>query len=414
MGKKYLDTKEGTLESSILGVWRDAVGVQEEDNPSSRVDARTKSYREHRAKLEAARIKREQKKLDPVNKKAVMKKFDDRKDRDIDNDGDVDSTDKYLHKRRQAISKAIKKEEVELEEAFKKGDKVTVNVAKSSDRELQQLSKKFGDTVSGVVIGQTGKIVMVKTDKGIINPFVKDVMKEEVELDEETIIDKVKDIVKRKSAAKIDGVMVDLFTASAISQIYDKVNPMNKKKMEKLPIKKLASAAMKVMQKNEYVPEDMTVTASTDGGISQRDLDYVQKELRKLGIRDAVVDQNEMDRNKIDVKTKMSDAKVKKAFDKSKITVNYEHVDLDERKLKEYYEIGTTKYLKHAQNVTPGEPGSEAEEYTNVSYFKVKDMREALKKVWGLQEEEKVKKEGEKTETGKKMAKVDTEPKMGA
>ena len=31
------------------------------------------------------------------------------------------------------------------------------------------------------------------------------------------------------------------------------------------------------------------------------------------------------------------------------------------------------------------EPGSEAEEYTNVSYFKVKDMREALKKVWGLQ-----------------------------
>ena len=78
------------------------------------------------------------------------------------------------------------------------------------------------------------------------------------------------------------------------------------------------------------------------------------------------------------------------------------------------YEIGTAKYLKHAQNVTPGEPGSEAEEYTNVSYFKVKDMREALKKVWGLQEEEKVKKEGEKTETGKKMAKVDTEPKMGA
>ena len=346
MGKKYLDTKEGTLESSILGVWRDAVGVQEEDNPSSRVDARTKSYREHRAKLEAARMKREQKKLDPVNKKAVMKKFDDRKDRDIDNDGDVDSTDKYLHKRRQAISKAIKKEEVEL--------------------------------------------------------------------DEETIIDKVKDIVKRKSAAKIDGVTVDLFTASAISQIYDKVNPMNKKKMEKLPITKLASAAMKVMQKNEYVPEDMTVTASTDGGISQRDLDYVQKELRKLGIRDAVVDQNEMDSNKIDVKTKMSDAKVKKAFDKSKMTVNYEHVDLDERKLKEYYEIGTAKYLKHAQNVTPGEPGSEAEEYTNVSYFKVKDMREALKKVWGLQEEEKVKKEGEKTETGKKMAKVDTEPKMGA
>ena len=41
-----------------------------------------------------------EKKLDPVNKDAVKKKFDDRKDKDIDNDGDVDSTDKFLHKRR--------------------------------------------------------------------------------------------------------------------------------------------------------------------------------------------------------------------------------------------------------------------------------------------------------------------------
>ena len=44
--------------------------------------------------------------MDPVNKDAVKKKFDDRKDKDIDNDGDVDSSDKYLHKRRKAISKA--------------------------------------------------------------------------------------------------------------------------------------------------------------------------------------------------------------------------------------------------------------------------------------------------------------------
>jgi hypothetical protein len=51
----------------------------------------------------------EEKKLDPVNPKAADK-FKDRKDKDIDNDGDVDSSDKYLHKRRKAIGKAIKKE----------------------------------------------------------------------------------------------------------------------------------------------------------------------------------------------------------------------------------------------------------------------------------------------------------------
>ena len=45
--------------------------------------------------------------MDPVNPKAVKKKFDDRKDKDIDNDGDTDSSDEYLHKRRKAISKAL-------------------------------------------------------------------------------------------------------------------------------------------------------------------------------------------------------------------------------------------------------------------------------------------------------------------
>ena len=77
-----MDTKDGTLESSILGVWQEAAKKNED-------------------------------KLDPVNKDAVKKDFDDRKDKDIDNDGDVDSTDKYLHKRRKAVSKAITKEGLE-------------------------------------------------------------------------------------------------------------------------------------------------------------------------------------------------------------------------------------------------------------------------------------------------------------
>ena len=79
---------------------------------------------------------------------------------------------------------------------------------------------------------------------------------EEVELDE-NVIDKVKKIASEKQAMKIDGVLVDMFTASAISQIYDKVNDANKKKMEKLPIIKLANLAFKMMQKNEFVPEEV-------------------------------------------------------------------------------------------------------------------------------------------------------------
>ena len=49
--------------------------------------------------------------LDAVQPKAVKKKFKDRKDKDIDNDGDTDNSDKFLHKKRKAISKAISKKD---------------------------------------------------------------------------------------------------------------------------------------------------------------------------------------------------------------------------------------------------------------------------------------------------------------
>ena len=55
-----------------------------------------------------------EKKLDPVGKE----------DGDVDNDGDQDSSDKYLMKRRKAIGKAIAKEESEVDECWKTHKKV--------------------------------------------------------------------------------------------------------------------------------------------------------------------------------------------------------------------------------------------------------------------------------------------------
>ena len=87
MGKKYFDTKKDTLESSILSVWQEAAKKVDETNKNNKSD--------------------DGEGMDAVQPKAVKKKFKDRKDKDIDNDGDVDDSDKFLHKRRKAISKAV-------------------------------------------------------------------------------------------------------------------------------------------------------------------------------------------------------------------------------------------------------------------------------------------------------------------
>ena len=61
--------------------------------------------------------------MDKVDKEALKKKFKDRKDKDIDNDGDVDDSDEYLHNRRKTIAKAIAKEQSEVQLKDKNVDK---------------------------------------------------------------------------------------------------------------------------------------------------------------------------------------------------------------------------------------------------------------------------------------------------
>ncbi len=75
----------------------------------------TQKMRELNASFEPKEPLIAEKSLDPVDKKELKGKHKDRTDKDIDNDGDVDSSDKYLHKKRKAISKAMK-EDAEVEE----------------------------------------------------------------------------------------------------------------------------------------------------------------------------------------------------------------------------------------------------------------------------------------------------------
>ena len=75
--------------------------------------------------------------MDPVNRKELKGKHADRKDGDIDNDGDEDESDKYLHKRRKAISKNTK-------------DEVEMNPKKTKDKASTQNADTMESTLPTV------------------------------------------------------------------------------------------------------------------------------------------------------------------------------------------------------------------------------------------------------------------------
>ena len=78
-----------------------------------------------------------EKKLDPVGKE----------DGDVDNDGDKDSSDSYLMKRRKAIAKAMKKEEIEKEEVQQMDEFVGAAMG------ALKVASKAGPAIKGVAQG---------------------------------------------------------------------------------------------------------------------------------------------------------------------------------------------------------------------------------------------------------------------
>jgi len=72
--------------------------------------------------------------LDPVDTDEVEPEddFEDREDKDIDNDGDTDDQDKFIHKKRKAITKAVK------------------STKESLDRRPKKRLKDIGNNVSGI------------------------------------------------------------------------------------------------------------------------------------------------------------------------------------------------------------------------------------------------------------------------
>ena len=162
---KYLKTKPGSLEEAVSAAQQAAIAIAKKEKGEKPKEENNFIYAAKMAKkngektftiggkqFEVEKVEcpqcegkgcdhcdgkgfHEEDNLDPVNKKAVKKKFDDRKDKDIDNDGDVDSTDKYLHKRRKAISKSMGESLMSVAESVKQMWQEAAKKAESQDLE---------------------------------------------------------------------------------------------------------------------------------------------------------------------------------------------------------------------------------------------------------------------------------------
>ena len=122
-----------------------------------------------------AKPKEPKKKLDPVGKE----------DSDVNNDGKVDSTDKYLKNRRKAVTKAVKQEEGDAEETGKKAksaedvkkgkgtkgqEAIDVNPNMKEEKQIDELKAR---TIGSYVRKATSNLEKKKREKEGTDAYIK-------------------------------------------------------------------------------------------------------------------------------------------------------------------------------------------------------------------------------------------------
>jgi hypothetical protein len=141
MSKKYLDSKAGSVEEISTKIASEQPSIDRTFKADVKLTTEKKYFETKPGSLADAAAKVVSEAMDPVNKDAVKKQFKDRKDKDIDNDGDVDKTDKYLHTRRQAISKNIKEDDMAKFHKMQKDGKSADDIAKALGLDVKSVKK---------------------------------------------------------------------------------------------------------------------------------------------------------------------------------------------------------------------------------------------------------------------------------
>ena len=240
------DAPTNATGAAVAGTGDDSsVVVMRKKKKKTFLDARTKEYKEHQKRLEAARQRREERK----RKAAEM------------NEEQIDEMKKVeITLNNPNDAKKIKKDVIDLTNKKRKvnitmkqmGKKLIIDGGDYDiTREVKDIRNFIGYKDAKVVEDIQPKTFSQKVQEQI-GGFAREAFLAENNMDV------IKSIVKSKGAKDIkmkDGKLkMDAFTASAIAQVYDKVNPANKKKMEDLAngkksdLMKLQALAMKFVK----------------------------------------------------------------------------------------------------------------------------------------------------------------------
>lgn len=188
------------------------------------IDARSKSYKTHRARLEAARVKREAKR----NGVKEEVELDEYKKAEI-----------KFHKGsiKTALPKVLKHINL-INKKMKVKIKVTQNMSDDSltlDGGKYDINREVADIIN-FIGGKNAKVVESVEEKTFSQKVKESISEFGVEsLLAEDNVDVLRSIVKTKSMKPIkfkDGTMkIDMTTASLMLQVLDKVKPANQKKL---------------------------------------------------------------------------------------------------------------------------------------------------------------------------------------
>lgn len=163
------------------------------------------------------------------------------------------------------VSKAAKmgiNESVELDEA--QGKLNAKGEIEMTAKNYAKIHKDFKTKIKGTPFAMQ---IDPKTGGSALFPVT--FIKESTDLTEgKNLIPQFQDIVKNKQAKKIGGTMIDMYTASTITHVYDKVSDTNKKKMETSNINVLIGLSRKIMGAGQK--ESVEVVEETNIRISPR------------------------------------------------------------------------------------------------------------------------------------------------